>query len=147
MLHYTDCGLENIYLANGYQVMETPYGRAVSVENARELHQRIGCDLVNGVPHLSGRQFRFLRAVMDMTQAELARPFGNDVQTIARWEKLSRVPKLANQLIRQIYLEHVGEKPSYTETVERVLSLPAAKARLQYRDAGAGLWQQDSAAA
>jgi hypothetical protein len=34
MYHYTESGLDNVWLANGYTVIETPYGKGVSVRDA-----------------------------------------------------------------------------------------------------------------
>lgn len=146
MYHYTECGLDNVWLADGYHVIETPYGEAVSVDNARELHRTIALDLVNNTPQLSGQQFRFLRDQLDLTQPALAKLFGNNAQTIARWEKSPAVPPLANQLIRQIYLEFVGEQPRYTDTVNRVTAMKPGRNRFQYRERSMGQWEPASAA-
>ena len=37
--HYTGSGLDYVYLANGYEIHETPFGKAVSIHNADELHR------------------------------------------------------------------------------------------------------------
>lgn len=41
MYHYTESGLLNVWLVNGYQEHETPYGRGLSIEEADELHRAI----------------------------------------------------------------------------------------------------------
>jgi len=33
MYHYTDAGLKNVWLTNGYQQQNTPYGRVVAVQD------------------------------------------------------------------------------------------------------------------
>lgn len=35
--HYVQCGLGNIWLSNGFRVEQTPYGQAVSIDNAEAL--------------------------------------------------------------------------------------------------------------
>jgi hypothetical protein len=35
MYHYTECGLRNVYLKNGYCLRNTAYGETVSIENIR----------------------------------------------------------------------------------------------------------------
>ena len=40
--HYTGCGLDNIYLANGFERKVTPYGEGVSIADADGLHEAIG---------------------------------------------------------------------------------------------------------
>lgn len=32
MFHYTDGGLRNVWLVNGYEIKETPYGQAVAAD-------------------------------------------------------------------------------------------------------------------
>ncbi|WP_142850539.1 DNA-binding transcriptional regulator [Telmatospirillum sp. J64-1] len=123
MYHYTECGLENVWLVNGYREIETGYGKAVSVPNSRALHQAIATDLIHRKPHLSGGELRFLRGNMDKTQAEFAYLLGRDTQTVARWEKSEEVPDLVNVLARVIYLNHLGETPSYLDMVYKVADL------------------------
>jgi len=35
IFHYTDCGLDYVYLANGYTVHETAHAKGVSIKDAR----------------------------------------------------------------------------------------------------------------
>ena len=67
MYHYTESGLLNVWLKNGYQEIDTPYGAAVHIENVEALHTAIAEMLIEQ-PFLSGREFKFLRTLMDMTQ-------------------------------------------------------------------------------
>jgi putative transcriptional regulator len=85
--HYRECGLDDVYLLNGYRKEKTPYGNGVAVEDEDELLHVIALSLVHERPLLSGKELRFLRRRMDMTQSELAKVLRTDVQTIARWEK------------------------------------------------------------
>jgi hypothetical protein len=41
LYHYQECGLDNVYLANGYREVETPYGPAVSVEDVMNCTRRL----------------------------------------------------------------------------------------------------------
>ncbi len=58
---YTDCGLDNVILQNGYEEIDTPYGKSVSITDVRGLHECIGLHLVTKPAALTGREFRFLR--------------------------------------------------------------------------------------
>jgi putative transcriptional regulator len=40
--HYTECGLDNIYLLNGFDPVETPRGKGVTIRNIDGLHRAIG---------------------------------------------------------------------------------------------------------
>lgn len=39
--HYTQCGPPNVWLINGFEYDETPYGKGVSIENMHALHHEI----------------------------------------------------------------------------------------------------------
>jgi hypothetical protein len=55
---YKACGLDNIYLLNGYDVEEHDGEKHVFVRNMEELHKAIGCHIT---PKRKGRRFRMGR--------------------------------------------------------------------------------------
>ncbi len=120
MYHYTECGLNNVWLVNGFKDHETPYGKGVAIEDADGLHRVIALDLVNHKPRLSGGEFRFLRKELDLSQAALARVLGNDEQSVARWEKSGRVPKMGERFLRALYREHAEGNARIREIVDRL---------------------------
>lgn len=103
MYHYRECGLNDVWLRNGYSFKQTPYGDALLVTDAKGLHRVIAERLVFHKPSLTGPEFRFLRKELDMSQQSLAFLMGKDVQSVARWEKQGRVPKMAERMLRMIY--------------------------------------------
>lgn len=44
--HYTECGLDNVYLLNGFEYVETPRGSGAMIKNWKGLHGAIGRHLV-----------------------------------------------------------------------------------------------------
>ena len=84
--HYTNCGLDYVYLVNGVEVHETPYGRGVAIENADGLHQAIAIDVVSSPQALRGQEVRFLRSLLEVSQAGLGDILGCSRATVARWE-------------------------------------------------------------
>jgi hypothetical protein len=46
MYHYTDGGLRNVWLANGYEIKKTPYGEGVAFHNLDGLTRSICMALV-----------------------------------------------------------------------------------------------------
>jgi putative transcriptional regulator len=44
--HYRECGLDNIYLLNGFDPVETPRGVSVQIRDREGLHLAIGRCLV-----------------------------------------------------------------------------------------------------
>ena len=123
MLHYDGCGLRNIWLRNGYSGRNTPYGKAVSIQNVEGLHRTIALHLIKTKPSLSGAEFRFIRKELDLSQARLGQMFGYSSQAIAIWEKSGHVPKLADRALRAIYREVAEGNAGLQELVERLNDL------------------------
>jgi DNA-binding transcriptional regulator YiaG len=120
MYHYTESGLNNVWLRNGFRPVETPYGKGIVIDNVPGLHRAIAQRLLKDKPHWSGAEFRFIRKELDMSQAALANIFGKDVQSIARWEKRGRVPKMADRFMRMLYREHTDGNEKITEIIGRL---------------------------
>jgi len=118
MYHYRESGLKNIWLRNGYRIVDTPYGEAVEIEKVEQLHRAIA-RAVMARPRLSGREFRFLRTEMNLSQEALARMLGNSAQSVAVWEKGRGAPKWADRLIRALYREHAEGNVSLKEIFAR----------------------------
>lgn len=116
--HYTECGLNNIYLLNGYKFIDTPRGKAVSIKDIDGLHRAIGLFLVTTKRDLSGSEVRFLRLGMLMSQLTLAKLLGMSEQAIRRWENgKATIPKPSESLLRLLYKEHVNDKDGKIATV------------------------------
>lgn len=104
--HYKECGLENVYLIGGVSVRETPRGKSITIEDVEELHKVIAESLLSEKKRLNGRELRFLRHELNLTQEALAALLGTDHQSVARWEKGQyKVPGPADRLIRFLYRE------------------------------------------
>jgi len=124
MIEYKGCGLLNIFLSNGYQEIETPYGKSVSIDDLEGLHRAIGTEIVTREPTLSGLEFRFLRKELELSQDRLGNLLGRDAQTIALWEKeKSDLPKMADMLLRAIYSESYGGNVQIKDMIERLNEL------------------------
>ena len=117
--HYTESGLKNIYLLNGYEVVETPYGKATSIVDVEGLHKLIGSYLCKKT-HLSGTEFRFIRKEMGLSQSGLGKTLGVTDQALAKWEKTGRVPKTADRFIRLLYLESINENVKIQSFIDRI---------------------------
>jgi putative transcriptional regulator len=123
MYHYQECGLKNIYLVNGYQEIDTPYGKAVSIADVDGLNRVIAHNLITYKPKLTGSEFRFLRKFLDMSQAKLALLLGNNEQAVALWEKKSNIPRWASNMLRKLVGEYLGENKTLMEIIERFNNL------------------------
>jgi DNA-binding transcriptional regulator YiaG len=106
-LQYTDCGLEDVYLVSGYEWVDTPEGKSLVIKDLDKLLRAIGLYLVTEKKMLSGKEVRFLRKELNMTQAELGRYAGLSHQQVARWEKgESEITESAAAILRLLYLDH-----------------------------------------
>ena len=109
MYHYTDGGLRNVWLANGYEIRKTPFGDAVAIQDLEGLTEAICHAFVRKAKPLTKTEFRYLRTSgLMLSQAALGTALGVDAQTVARWEKAARIPKMADKMIRLTYLEHAN---------------------------------------
>lgn len=126
--HYTQCGLDDIYLLNGVTRHKTPHGEGVSVEKADELQEAIALSLCMDKAFLTGKEFRFLRKLMDLSQAELATLYGCNVQAVARWEKgQTAINGAADRLIRVLYAASRKLNISATDLIEQVAGLDVSQ--------------------
>lgn len=120
MYHYKSCGLDNVWLENGY--LEKDFGdqKAVSIHALDELHELISMELVRKDNVLSGKEFRFLRKELDMSQRALGHLLDVTDQAVAKWEKNDNVPRYADVLLRHLYAESVGDNPKVRNMLERL---------------------------
>ena len=111
---YKGAGLDNVYLSNGYT--EVKYGKetATSVMNVEGLHKAIAAHLIYHTSKLGGKEVRFLRNEIDMSQNALAELLDINVQTVANWEKgVHKINGSAERLLRlyagECLLKHRGK--------------------------------------
>ena len=109
--HYVECGLDNVYLSNGFKFMETSEGTAVSFHDIDGLHKAIGLHLVTHKKNLIYKEIRFLREEMLMSQSLLASLLGISEQAIHRWETgKTHIPKPSENLLRLLYRAQVSNQ-------------------------------------
>ncbi|HEY3597942.1 MAG TPA: helix-turn-helix domain-containing protein [Paraburkholderia sp.] len=138
MYHYTETGLQNVWLANGYHVRKTSYGKAVSIEHAEGLHRAIGRWLAQK-SYLTGAEFRFLRKELDLSQHRVADLLGTSEQTVALWEKRGKIPTTADRMFCLIYLESLDGNVKIKELIEHIAELDRkVGARMVFQDTEEG---------
>ena len=146
--HYKESGLDNVYLENGYEAVETPYGPGLTIQNTEGLHRAIGLWLVAQPIPLNGAELRFLRMEMELTQRDLAGILGAKEQTLRIWEKGrgKPTPGPADRLLRAIYTEFVTGDGSVRRLVDRLATLDQrARSSARLRETPEG-WQVDTRA-
>jgi DNA-binding transcriptional regulator YiaG len=142
MYHYTESGLQNVWLKNGYVIHKTPYGGGASIQDVPGLHRAI-CSVLTKLPKLTGAEFRFLRKELEMSQKALATLLGTSEQNVSLWERRGRVPRTTDRLIKLIYLEKVQKNVKILELIERLNAQDNKEhERLQFEQASNKEWKE-----
>lgn len=107
-LHYNWCGLDDVYLLSGFERIQDEDGESIIIKDMDGLHNAIAMHLARHKKALNGKEIRFLRHEMDLTQEDLANLLAVTSQTVARWEKKEdTIPGPAELLLRILYLGHI----------------------------------------
>lgn len=106
MYHYTESGLPNVYLVNGFTVETLDGEEYTSIDDMNGLHKTIANAIIDSPKPLTHQEFRFLRIEMNVSQKTLGTRFGVTEQTIARYEKgESSIPRTTDAALRSLYME------------------------------------------
>ncbi|HUU40238.1 MAG TPA: type II TA system antitoxin MqsA family protein [Desulfatiglandales bacterium] len=102
--HYTESGLNNVYLS-GVEICEcTCKEKMVAIPSVMELHRLIGIVLINKNTPLTGEEIKFLCKNMGISGKIFAEVIGIDKATLSRWENDNQVVLKSNdRLIRLAY--------------------------------------------
>ncbi len=122
--HYTECGLDNIYLANGFEITKNSAGEEeIYIEDIHGLHEKIGLSLISKPGLLIGNEIRFIRHTIDFSQTTLAHLLGVDYQTVLGWEKNKwPIPKTADHYLKTIFFAYLKKGPVY-ELINEIANL------------------------
>ncbi|WP_298974344.1 helix-turn-helix domain-containing protein [uncultured Roseobacter sp.] len=121
--HYTGSGLDNIWLVGGVEYHETTYGPATSIHDVDDLHRAIAMDIISSAS-MTGKEFRFLRIELDLSQKVLAQLIKATEQQIHRWENgKSEIPGPAQVALSGYYLESVDPNGRMKELLDRISML------------------------
>jgi len=145
LYHYLESGLRNIWLANGFTVHETEYGRGIAIADVDGLHKAIALNLVRNKPRLTGADFRYLRKELGLSQAALGKLWGYEAQSIALWEKRGRVPLIADRFIRVYYREAAEGNAHIADTIERLNDMDIRQDDRLVFEETQGMWQAKAA--
>lgn len=152
--HYTACGLDYVYLQNGYKVHETKHGKGVSISNAQGLHEAIARMIIGHMPRLRGQEVRFLRAQLKLSQDGLARILRTRRGSVARWEGMPdhAIPGTADAALRMFYALKADKHTLAERMVDLLTELDelehqiAMKEAMNFRET-AGEWATEKMAA
>lgn len=84
---YTECGLDNVIIDGLDPIVDDDGDIVHSIPNIAGLHRVMARVIVDHAKGISGKELRFLRTEMGMTQAELAKMVHREHLTVGRWER------------------------------------------------------------
>jgi len=84
---YTASGLDNVTIQGVSFPMDDAGEECIVIPNINGLHKAIAHGIVTRRSSMSGKELRFLRTEMGMTQAELANMLHREPLAISRWER------------------------------------------------------------
>lgn len=120
LLHYTACGLPNVWLENGYTKKETKYGNAISVKDIDGLHKLLATKLVEKKSLLAGYEFRFLRVQLGLTQEGLGKFLKVSENAVSLWERKDTVPNVYDHMLRLMVMAKFSGNTKISDAIERV---------------------------
>lgn len=122
MYHYRECGLDNVWLRNGYKEHDTPYGKGVSITNVEGLLDVIALHLVQKEALLTGKELRFLRVQMGLSQKELGELQGVSAQMVSLWERKNSLPLVNDRWVRVQYLSHADADGNMKKIISKLMA-------------------------
>ncbi len=129
--HYRECGLDNVTIDGVVPCRDDDGDEVITIPNISGLHRAIATAIVHHKAGMSGKELRFLRTEMGMTQAELATVVHLDAQSVGRWERGEcPIDPNAEALIRLLAVERLKLK-SNTGSVEELSRWCVSKAAPQ----------------
>ncbi|MDE0306077.1 MAG: helix-turn-helix transcriptional regulator [Albidovulum sp.] len=125
--HYTECGLDNVFIEG----METGNDHAseptITIPAIGLLHKVIAESIVNLPFKMTGKELRFLRTEMGLTQERLARILKVTNITVSRWEREETAIKDTAEMLVRLMAVHeleLDESMNVNEMSEKVTSSP-----------------------
>ena len=120
LLHYTACGLPNVWLESGYTKKETKYGIAIAVKDIDGLHKLLAAQLIDKKSLLAGYEFRFLRVQLGLTQEGLGKFLGVSENAVSLWERKDAVPSVYDHMLRLMVMAKINGSTKIADAIERL---------------------------
>ncbi|PZP57211.1 MAG: hypothetical protein DI586_01060 [Micavibrio aeruginosavorus] len=116
--HYKDSGLDNVFLANGFSIDEDG---TVFIKDIHGLHKAIGEELIFLTRKLRGKEIRYIRHYLDLSQKALGELLGVDYQTVLRWETgKNKITKASEKFLKIIFYGYLNKKEGMEEIINRL---------------------------
>ena len=145
--HYTESGLDYVWLANGFTRHDTPDGPGVSITAADQLHEVIAHAVVISEGRIGGQEVRFLRSMLGISQEGLGNILGKSRASVARWEGAHDEPisETTDRALRFFFaLTKLGDDTAH-EVVALLDKIDDLNAQLTLEEDATGQWMKVAA--
>lgn len=106
--HYTECGLDSVFIEGMTSIEDHAGDETITIPAIGMLHQVIAEGIVTLPSKMGGRELRFLRTEMGLTQEQLSETMKVTLLTISRWEREETpIKDTAEMLIRLMAAERL----------------------------------------
>lgn len=143
LFRYQGCGLDNVYLSNGYHETVSASGeKRLYIENIEGLHNALAQAVADDPASLDAKTFKFLRKEMDMSQRQIGMICGVAEQTVSLWERARvPIPELAGLVLKTLTKEGCSGNAELKRQIERMNELDREIAReIELRSTG-DIWE------
>lgn len=108
---YDESGLDNVILQDLPTLVDGDGEEVINIPNVNMLHKVLAAQVAAKPTGLVGKEIRFLRTEMGLTQGELGQLVGRDAQSVGRWERGEIHMEQAQEMIlRAAALEHTKQE-------------------------------------
>lgn len=98
--------LSNVYLTNGYEEIDTPFGRGFSYRAPKELERALCVAVITKPSRLAAAEILYLRLRADWRQEDVAEKLHVQGQTVSLWERgKQRIPAALDEVLRMRFIE------------------------------------------
>lgn len=146
--HYTECGLDNVYLVNGFELTKRDDDEEIFIHDIHGLHKAIGLSIIFKQGLLEGNEIKFIRTTLDFSQTKLAELLGCTYQTILLWEKnKTLISKTSDRLLKIIFFEYLNPEKDRTifdlinEIADRDAEMLSSKQKILFKETS-NEWQR-----
>jgi DNA-binding transcriptional regulator YiaG len=85
-LHYVRCGLDWVFLENGFEIHETSHGTGYAIHDVDGLHALLLREIATSQAPIRGQELRFVRTMLDLSQEGIGRIIGVERLAVTRME-------------------------------------------------------------
>ena len=129
MHHFTACGLDYVWLKNGFDYRDSARGRSIRINDLDGLHAAIARWIVQSPARIRGQEVKFLRSMLKLSQEGLGKALGQSRASVARWEgePNKAIPRASDHWLRVVYAKKAQGDREMCKLVDLLVELDEMK--------------------